>query len=74
MGLILLTAGAQLGSFCDDRRSPKFQTTNVTCVANDLTNPGRGVNAVPQTGGTSVLFTGVTDSGGDTISYQCVGN
>jgi len=54
--------------------NPAFQTNNVNCVANDLTAPSRGVNAVPQTGGSSVLFTGVTGSGGDMISYQCVGS
>jgi hypothetical protein len=52
--------------------NPAF-TSNFNCVANDLTNPAHGVNASPQSG-TSVLFTGPAGSGGDVISYQCVGS
>jgi hypothetical protein len=52
--------------------SPMF-LHSFNCVANDLTNPAHGVNAVPQSG-SSVLFTGPTGSGGDVISYQCVGS
>ncbi len=52
--------------------NPAF-ISSFNCVANDVTNSAHGVNAVPQSG-SSVLFTGPTGSGGDVISYQCVGS
>ena len=50
--------------------NPAFAaSTSFNCIANDLTNPANGVNAVPDSGN-RVQFKGI---GEDEISYQCAG-